>query len=281
MPPQFISTLRDYGLFIRSFFDKSLCHNNNLEWLFILTFPNGGSTVFAKMLLTAPNSAALNAIAEGQWLVPGLRDDRSRWNPQTKISYRLVKAIWLHRLQGFGAAERTIVIEKSPPHMCRYKRLVEEFSSMKCHVVTLTRDPYATISSWDQRYGASGIAREWDGAIENSAGDESSYFKALAKIWLHRARMIMAAQKDSILDLTYENFANDPQSVISKLQSKIPLLAGVNSDAEFKIKDYSAQKLMNMNPKQINLLGEEQMQWISEELDTDSLTVKKLGYTIR
>jgi len=281
MPPQYMSTLRDYSLLTRSYFDKSLRHNNNLEWLFILTFPNGGSTVFAKMLLTAPHAVALNDIAEGQWLVPHLRDDRSRWNPQTKISYRMVKAIWLQRLRALSHTEQTIVIEKSPPHMCRYKSLTEAFSSMKCHLITLARDPYATISSWNQRYGSSGVAREWDGGITNSTGDETGYFKDLARIWLQRARMIAAAQQDSVFDLSYESFVNDPQTAISELQCKIPLLAGINTEAEFKIKDYSAQKLMDMNPKQINLLSEEQIRWISEELATDTATVEKLGYKLR
>jgi hypothetical protein len=41
----------------------------NVDWLIILAFPNGGSTAIAKLLMTAEGTVALNPTIEGQWLV--------------------------------------------------------------------------------------------------------------------------------------------------------------------------------------------------------------------
>ena len=57
---------------LRSHFDNSLIHQGDVEWLFVLTFPNGGSAALAKLLLTAPDAVSLTGKAEGQWLIPSL-----------------------------------------------------------------------------------------------------------------------------------------------------------------------------------------------------------------
>jgi hypothetical protein len=137
-----------------------------LQWLLVLNFPNGGSTAFAELLLTAPGTIRLHPTVEGQWLLPALCADKLRWDPGHAFDPIEVRDVWIRtaleqcRLVGIRSDE-ALVIEKSPPNMCRYHHLLGALKGMRTTVVVFTRDPYATCASWHRRYGPRDIARTW------------------------------------------------------------------------------------------------------------------------
>ena len=266
---------------MQSFFDPTLTQQNDLEWLFILTFPNGGSTALARLLLSAPHVISLTDNAEGQWLVPQMSKPRLRWDPSNRIRYRVMKAVWLKRIKELGYSDRSLVVEKSPSNLCRYKRLLSELAQMKTYVVTFSRDPYATISSWHARYGIKNISRDWGARGLTVGSSERSIFHFYTEIWLKQARMLLEAkQYEAVAHLSYESFCDDTEAMIKHLQGSVPLLAGVNVKGLVEVKDYDPQPIKNMNPQQIGLLSNSQVSAIGEVLKSDLVTVTSLGYGV-
>ena len=148
-----------------------------MEWLLLLAFPNGGSTAMAKLLLTAPGAIALNGGAEGQWLVPEMSAPRVRWDPNSDFDYEAIRERWLAAAElAAGPLTRIpLVIEKSPPNMCRYQRIIGMLDGMKTDLVVMTRDPFATCASWHARYGPEGVEQDW-GWPGDRPTNEAEYF---------------------------------------------------------------------------------------------------------
>lgn len=265
---------------LRSYLDHSLVSRKDVHWLFILTLPNGGSTALAKLLLSSPSTTALNGNAEGQWLIPSLRKPGARWDPDNRIPKRRIRAVWLNCVKNRGRYP-ILVIEKSPPNLCRYRDIVDAFKTMKTYVITLTRDPYATCASWHKRYGFRKIVEQWSPPGAACVKNESDYFRFLGKIWLQRATMLLDAREHSILNLSYEEFTENTFKVISELGALIPQLRDVSPTAKVKVKDYDQQEIVNMNNIQIGTLSNDQIAAISSALREDVDTVEKLGYSIR
>jgi hypothetical protein len=105
--------------------------------LLVLNFPNGGSTAFAKLLLTAPGTIRLHENAEGHWLLPTLCADKLRWDPELAFDPAEVRDVWTRtaweqcQLVGIRSDE-ALVIEKSPHNMCRYRRLLSAARRFNC-----------------------------------------------------------------------------------------------------------------------------------------------------
>jgi len=244
-----------------------------------LTFPNGGSTALAKLLLTAHSTSALNRNAEGQWLIPSLNKNVARWNKEHRVWRRKIRAVWLSEVNK-NNKEPTLVIEKSPPNMCRYQELLATFSTMKTYLITFSRDPYATCASWHGRYGFERIIKNWHLSGRSPRNNENDYFRFLGEIWLERANMLLEARKDSLLDIRYEDFTDDLGTVISKLGTLIPQLKNISPAVKVKIKDYDEQTIINMNEKQIGILTANQITAISSALSSQPDTVEQFGYSI-
>jgi len=86
------------------------------KFFFILTPPNSGSTVLAKILNTSPNSMILHSKAEGQWLLPSMFL-KGRWNLDKQINWKKVKKVWIRKFIKTNAHVESLnlIIEKSPP----------------------------------------------------------------------------------------------------------------------------------------------------------------------
>lgn len=264
----------------KSYFDKSLTYNEDIHWLFILTFPNGGSTALSKLLMTASSSKQLTVHSEGQWLVPSLSADGKRWDSNHTVWKRKLRACWLDKI-GDTNSKQTLVIEKSPTNICRYNYLISTFSGMKYSLITFTRDPYAVCASWHNRYGAKSIIKEWFPGDSSRIISETEYFSFLADIWLERAKMIIDAQRKSVFNFSYESFTHDVKGEMSQLRSLIPELHDMSDDAVLNVKDYAPQPIINMNERQIKTLTNEQIKIISSSLSKSPDTLTQLGYIIR
>jgi len=212
----FIQEQRCNLLALRSYIDGSLARRENVQWLLVLTFPNGGSTALAKLLLTAPHTVALTHNAEGQWLIPSLCRAAARWDKEHLVWQRKIRAVWLNQVKTKDTAP-ILVIEKPPPNMCRYQSLIAALYPMQTYVITFTRDPYATCASWHRRCDFERILREWYPSAGASGRSERDYFRLLGQIWLERAKMLLAARKDSIIDIRYEDFTDETGEVTRAL----------------------------------------------------------------
>ena len=84
-------------------------YDNNIQphFFFLVTPPYSGSTAIAKILETSHKIMALHSNAEGQWIVPGLCE-KDRWDPDKKINYESVKAVWLNTFQKEKKREKRI-----------------------------------------------------------------------------------------------------------------------------------------------------------------------------
>lgn len=254
----------------------------DIEWMLILTFPNGGSTALAKLLLTAVGTVALTPRAEGQWLIPAMSAPRLRWDPANNLNYTAIRDRWIGAVkqvkQRISNREPCLVIEKSPPNMCRYRQIVSMLAGMKTYIVIMTRDPYATCASWHSRYGLELVERDWGWPGPRPANEEA-YFRALGEIWLNRAEYLEMARANAVHWMSYEDFSDRPSSVIRDLGGKIPQLRTVNPSANIAVKDYRGQKIRNMNSEQISILTERQREAISSALIQRPELVKRLGYS--
>lgn len=267
-------------LAVRSFFDGSLVNRKNVSWLLLLTIPNSGSTALAKMLLTAPNTFSLSDRAEGQWLIPSLCKTPERWSPDYRVWGRKIRATWLSAI-GKGTTSPILVVEKSPPNLCRFQSLITALGPMQTHVATLSRDPYATCSSWSTRYGPRILEENWGITGAKSLAKDLRYFSLLGEIWLERARMLLEARRFSTIDIRYEDFTNDVSATVRQLETAIPGLRDISVNARIQVKDYGEQRISNMNDRQIGRLTADQIDAISLGLSSDADTVRNFGYSIR
>lgn len=267
-------------LALRSFLDRSLVRDDSLQWLFLLSFPHGGSTATARLLLTAPDTVALNDPVEGAWRVPAMVVPGKRWRPDYKLWYRKIRAVWLRDLRKGRSDRKRLVIEKSPSNMCRYRQLLDTFSTMEPYLVVLTRDPYATCASWRRRRRPEYILTEWYPALRREIADETEYCALLAEIWLIQARLLAEAITSAKMHIRYEDLTENPNDTVEKLRAVIPPLGPIAIDEALQVKDYEPQRLRNMNAEQIALLNEAEIAAISSVLRSDPDTVNKLGYSI-
>jgi hypothetical protein len=255
---------------------------DNIEWLLILSFPNGGSTAVAKLLLTAPGTISLNPRVEGQWLVPEMSAPLARWDPRTPLDHDVIRSRWIAAARLAAStvgplAVPPLVIEKSPPNMCRYKAILALLKGRKTYLAVLTRDPFATCASWHRRHGLEGVERDWGWAGARPTG-EAMYFRALGEIWLQRAQYLDAARAGAVRWIRYEDFAARPSAIAQDLARDIPPLRGVDPDAIIAVKDYPPQKIHDMNAEQISGLNTRQLEAIASALEPHRALVERFGY---
>lgn len=273
--------LRNAGCLARSYFDGKLREREGAEWFFLLTPPNSGSTALARLLVTASRVACLNEPAEGQWLVPQMRS-AARWDPGHPLPYRTIRAVWLQRLRQVAPAGEVLVVEKSPANLCRYRSLVEAMRPMPSHLATLIRDPYATIGSWDQRYGPEVMSAEWGACQGRTAGGhEGDHFRYLASVWLERAAMVLAARSEATVNLRYEDLCEDLPSCLRLLATAAPMLNDIDPAAMVRVKDYPPQSIQNLNSRQYDRLSPSQIGAINQVLAEGESILQELGYALR
>ena len=172
------------------------------QYLFILSPPYSGSTVLWRLLQTAPLVSALPD--EGQKL-PELRGmmRTDPWNPATPFDWHLISEVW-HRHWNL---DRPVLLEKSPPHLCRPQALLQHFAP--AWFILLLRDPLATCEALHRR-------------------NAMNYTEA-AERWLAWLRLHLDARATlpRTLTLYYEDLVTAPTETFARLADWMPALAGV------------------------------------------------------
>ena len=242
-----------------------------VHWLFIATFPNGGSTALAQLLSTASAAIQLSYNGEGQILIEHMFA-KDRWNPDMPIDWDLVRAIWLRQLRLTGKFP-CLVIEKSPASMVRMRTLRAQFSDMHTSLVIYTRDPYAVCSSWAYRYRAA--------ELKDPDCDRVKLFEEQGQRYAKLALHLEALRDEAKYVFSYEELADDKQKVLSRLKEVEPMLHDVDMDAKLRVKDYEPQPLKNMNERQIAKLSAEEIDAITRTLEPARDVIEKFGYALR
>lgn len=253
---------------------------SGLSWLFVATLPNSGSTALAGLLDSAPLTVRLTARGEGQWLLPDMCAPGRRWDPDAPLDLERVRRIWTRHALEAGGGPR-LVIEKSPPNLCRFRALLAAFADMPVRVLRFTRDPYAVCASWARRYSPAKIVHDWAPEFAGRLDDEAAFFRALGAICGQRMRLLAGLEDCSDLDLSYEALTEDPAAAAAALAAAFPLLAGLDPQASVAVKDYAPQRLRNMNAGQVATLSPAQMAAITEGLGPHVAAVTALGYRLR
>jgi len=246
-------------------FDES----NQPHFLFIITPPHAGSTALTKLLNSSHRTMILQERGEGQWLVPGLCE-KGRWKPDKEVNYASVKAVWLSTFQRIQRLTQhvDVVIEKSPPNMMRIEKLSSQFQDYS--FLANNRDPYANCASilYHQPDAESLGSEKRIGILIN-----------LAERWLMRSqRLRNLVEELSIPLITYEEFCQNPSSILSKLQLPDGVSDTINPKVKVKVKDNKVQEISNHNQRQISKLTDKEIEHISNVLKRNEELLVFFGY---
>lgn len=251
----------------------------NVHWLFLACLPNSGSTAFAKLLSGARAATTLTPSGEGQWLVPAMAADGTRWQPDHLIDYNHVRNVWLTRV----ALRRKpfVVVEKSPPNLCRFAPLVAAFSTMPVTTVAMSRNPYAICSSWARRYSGATIVQTWEPALDGQIETNPiRFYEAIGEICGRRCAMLARIAPTATIATSYEDVTAQPHAFLRQLALAEPLLDNVDPARDIAVKDYPTQGLQNMNDRDIARLSPEHRAAVTRGLRPYADAIGRLGYDL-
>ena len=208
--------------------------NSNNQHLFILSPPFCGSTLLNEILSSSNNVSCNNNIGlrEGQQL-PIVKDilfTKERWDPKKEINWQVIHSIW----DQYWDKSKGVFLEKSPPNICRAKKIENEFQNAK--FICLTRNPYAQVEGKMRRH------------------------KTLAKEAAELSIKYLKYQKENIeqlkstLLISYEELAENPIVIKNSIISFLPELSDINIDLKFNAHNLRSKKnmaIINLNHEKI------------------------------
>jgi hypothetical protein len=231
-------------------------YDENLQphFLFIITPPYSGSTALAALINSSHRTMFLQHRAEGQWLIPGLCQDR--WDPNKTVKWHSVKATWLSQYQKINqlVGDVDVVIEKSPPNMVRIQQLTSLFDRFS--LLAFNRNPYASCSSLMYRLHHP----------ENKTPEQRlQILDRIARDWIERSDIIKKLVLELNINLfTYEEFCDDLPRCVQKIDLPPDALQTIDCDSIVKVKDYQPQKIISQNQRQIVNLTESEIQLLTD-----------------
>lgn len=216
------------------------------KYLFILSPPYSGSTVLWRLLQTSSQVSALPD--EGQKL-PELRSMmRERpWDPDTVFDWELVSKTW-HR---YWDGDKAILLEKSPPHLCRSAILEQHFKPT--HFICLMRDPLAICEALHRRNDM-----DWEAAAQRWIE------------WLTMLLETLERRPDSHL-LYYEDMVARPRQTFTALASWLPELRDVDYRSAIEahsVEGVQRRPLSDMNPQKLSRIAPAEKQRVVHVLQS-------------
>lgn len=226
------------------------------KYLFILSPPYSGSTALWRLLQSSRRVAALPD--EGQKL-PELRDEMRRepWNPEREFPWARISEVW----HGYWDLARPVLLEKSPPHLCRIEQLEAHFRPA-WHILLL-RDPLATCEGLHRRNGL-----DWSEAADR--------WCAWLQMHLHARRHL-----DRSIVVYYEELVNETPATLAQLARWLPELDDVAADAVVEAHAVDGQQrrqLVDLNPRKIEAIAARDRQQIIERLRRDAAALSRTPY---
>ncbi|WP_147303805.1 sulfotransferase [Parvularcula marina] len=267
------------GIRARALFDPSLRSREDVSWLLVATLPNSGSTAVSKLLQGSSRSLAVTPSGEGQWLLPAMSAPGKRWEPSRSVDYEQMRRVWLSRVPKGDAP--VVVIDKSPSNLVRLAEVAHALSSMPVKLISVTRDPYATVASWAKRYPPARVIRDWRPSLKGQLGTDDAFFEALGNIWGEWAAMLLKLRERADYSTSYETLVAAPADFVTAITGLYPELSDIDPSANVSVKDYEAQPLRNMNDEQIASLTPAQLGAVTKGLAPHEGIVRALGYELR
>ncbi|MFL2573085.1 MAG: sulfotransferase family protein [Flavobacteriales bacterium] len=236
---------------------------NKNQYLFILSPPFCGSTLLTEILSSSKNVSCNNNIGlkEGQHLpqVHKLLFTEDRWDPNKEIDWIRIKNIW-HK---YWDRSKEILLEKSPPNICRAENINQVFENSK--YICLTRNPYAQIQSNIRRY-------------------QTDILDATKKYitYLNFQKDNLEKLENSLL-ISYEELTDNPNQTKEKIVGFLAELNDININLKFNAHNMLEKKEMgitNLNQKSIDSLSNDQIQSINSILAKEKDLLDFFNYTI-
>ena len=229
------------------------------QYLFILSPPYSGSTALWQLLQTSSQVSALPD--EGQKL-PELRQmmRTNPWDPNTQFDWELISRTW-HQYWDRG---KPILIEKSPPHLCRVDALSRHFQPAK--FILLMRDPLAICEALHRRNNM-----DWEIAANRWLE------------WLDLHLNTRAKQVDSHV-LYYEDMVSDSQAAFDSLKNWMPELHDVSVDSAIEahsIEGVKRRPLRNLNPQKIQQISKRNQGRVLAQLEKALPVLQQTPYGAR
>jgi hypothetical protein len=223
--------------------------------LFVLCPPASGSTLLWRILQTSPTVSALPG--EGQAVAPDLLFTEDRWDPRKVVDWCRVEERW----RAHWNLDRTILLEKSPPHLIRAPQLEAHFPESR--FVVMIRNPYAFCEGvrrrWGRRYTWRNLALFW---------------VTVARYQVENARTLRRT-----LTLTYEELVTDPTGTCGRLVTFLPELGQLEPSARHDVFERSAP-VTDLNREQIARLSPWAIATISEALGPHRNLLDHFGYEL-
>ena len=233
------------------------------QYLFILSPPFCGSTLLTEIISTSKNVSCNNYIGlkEGQHLpkAHNLLFSDDRWNPDKEIDWNKIKKIW----NKYWDRSKSILLEKSPPNICRTNNIDNVFSNSK--YICLIRNPYAQIQSNIRRYNTD---------LKIAAEKYISYLKFQKN---------NVENLENTLIVSYEELSDNPLKTKNKICSFLPELKDININLKFNAHNMHQIKKMgiiNLNKASIASLNKKQVEIINTILKKDQDLIKYFNYSL-
>ena len=233
------------------------------QHLFILSSPFCGSTLLNEIISSSNNVSCNNNVGlrEGQHL-PIAKDilfTKDRWDPNKEINWGKIHHIW----NRYWNKSKPILLEKSPPNICRAEKIQEEF--MKGKFICLVRSPYAQIEGEMRRYKTK--AKE---AAE------------LSIQYLKYQKRNIEQLKDTLL-ISYEELTQNTDTIKESIITFLPELSDINTELKFTAHNIRAEKSMritNLNPEKIARIKENDLSIINSIFKEEEALLNYFNYQI-
>ena len=248
-------------------------HHTQPVWLFIATQPSSGSTLLADLLFSIPGVGCLEPRAEGQWLIPDLIANTQRWDPSFPADFSEVRRLWTKAAFDKARGSR-VIVEKSPPNLCRMSRLLDAFSDRPTHLLLLTRDPFAMVQSWMSRYPRGHLLKVWFPETHNKNGDMLDFYRLLGRLCGERFAMLESLRSRSDGWISYEAMVRNP---IASVRSITRDLEGFE---DFEADSSALSVLGNRNALMRAELTAESEDAIRQGLAPFAASVEVFGYSL-
>ena len=233
------------------------------QHLFILSSPFCGSTLLNEIISSSNNVSCNNNVGlrEGQHL-PIAKDilfTKDRWDPSKKIDWKEIHHIW----NRYWNRSKPIFLEKSPPNICRAKKIENEFKNSR--FICLVRSPYAQIEGEMRRYRTK--AKE---AAE------------LSIQYLKYQKRNIEQLKDTLL-ISYEELTQNTDTIKESIITFLPELSDINTELKFTAHNIRAEKSMkitNLNPEKIARIKENDLSIINSVFKKEEALLNYFNYQI-
>lgn len=179
------------------------------------------------------------------------------WDPHTVFDWHSISRTW----HEYWDLSKPILLEKSPPHLCRTDIISQHFQPAK--FILLMRDPLAICEALHRRNGM-----DWEAA---------------AARWLEWLAMHIKARTEltDTFVLYYENMVADPSSTFAALGTWLPALADVDHNTAIEahaIDGVHRRPLHDMNPKKLESIDPKSKQRVIAALKPSLKTIQKTPY---